>query len=124
MVGLDCHLNPLGADCFVHAAIPIPTVLGGDCRCLSWFALCVVMHARKKRGWLYGMEMDSYKSRISDSILMVLVPNQNRTSPCLKSYGPCLIFFCTKCTHSRVPGLKGGSPFFGTSQFFSYVCRS
>ncbi len=58
-------------------------------------------------GWLYGMEMDSYKFRISDGVLMVLVQKQNRTSPCLKLHASLSQFFGTKHTHSRVPGLKG-----------------
>ncbi len=53
------------------------------------------------------MDMDSYKSRISDGVLMVLVQKQNRTSLCLKSFSPCLNFFGTKGTHYHVPGLKG-----------------
>jgi hypothetical protein len=56
-----------------------------------------------KRGWLYGMEMDLYKSRISDG---VLVQKRNRTSRCLKSHASVSQFFGTKRTHSRVPGLK------------------
>jgi hypothetical protein len=55
----------------------------------------------------YGMEMDSYKSRISDGVLMVLVQKQNRMSLCLKSYTTCLKLFGTKHTHSCIPGLKG-----------------
>ncbi len=48
-------------------------------------------------------------------VLMVLVQKGNRTSPCLKSYGPCLIFFGTKRTHSCKPGVKG-KLFFWNSQ--------
>ena len=61
-----------------------------------------------KRGWLYGMEMDLYKSRISDG---VLVQKQNRMSRCLKLHALVSQFFGTKCTHSHVPGLKGEALF-------------
>ncbi len=44
-------------------------------------------------------------------VLMVLVQKPNRTSLCIKSYGPCLNFFGAKRTHSRVPGLKGEALF-------------
>jgi hypothetical protein len=54
------------------------------------------------------MEMDWYKSRISDG---VLVQKQNRTSQCLKLHASVSQFFGTKCTHSRVPGLKGEALF-------------
>jgi hypothetical protein len=39
------------------------------------------------------MKIDSYKSQILDGVLMVLVQKQNRASPCLKSYNPCLKFW-------------------------------
>jgi hypothetical protein len=68
-------------------------------------------------GWLYGMEMDSYKSRISDG---VLVQNQNRMSRCLKLHASVYQCFGTKRTHSRVPGLKG-KPFFLNLEVF-LVC--
>jgi hypothetical protein len=67
-------------------------------------------------GWLYGMEMDSYKSQILDGVL-VQVQKQNCTSRCLKSHASVSQFFGTKCTHSRVPGLKGEALFFETSFF-------
>jgi hypothetical protein len=51
----------------------------------------------------YGMEMDLYKSQISDG---VLVQTRNRTSRCLKSHASGSHFFGTKRTHFQVPGLK------------------
>ncbi len=57
------------------------------------------------------MEMVSYNSQISDGVLMVLVQNkivQARVSNCMCQ---CLNCFCTKRTHSRVPGLKGEAHF-------------
>jgi hypothetical protein len=48
-----------------------------------------------ERGWLYGMEMDSYKSRILDG---VLVQKQNCTSRCLKLHASVSHFFGTKRT--------------------------
>jgi hypothetical protein len=50
------------------------------------------------------MEMDSYKSRILDG---VLVQKLNRTSWCLKLHASVSQFFGAKRSHSRVPGLKG-----------------
>jgi hypothetical protein len=61
------------------------------------------------------MEMDSYKSRILDG---VLVQKQNRTSQCLKSHVSVSQFFGTKRTHSRIPGLKGEALFSKLSSFF------
>jgi hypothetical protein len=61
-----------------------------------------------KRGWLYGMEMDSYKSQILDG---VLVQKRNRMSQCLKLHASVSQFFSTKRTHSRVPGLMGEALF-------------
>jgi hypothetical protein len=43
--------------------------------------------------------------------LMDLVQRQNPTSTCLKSHAYLSHFFGTKCTHSLVPGLKGGALF-------------
>jgi hypothetical protein len=68
------------------------------------------------RGWLYGMEMDSYKCRILDG---VLVQNQNCTSQCLKLHASVSQFFGTKRTHSCIPGLKGEALFFKTLIFFA-----
>jgi hypothetical protein len=65
----------------------------------------------------YGMEMDSYKSRILDGIL---VQKQNRTSGCLKLHASVSQSFGTKRTHSHVPGLKGEALF---SNFWC-VCQS
>ncbi len=62
------------------------------------------------------MEMDSYKSRISDG---VLVQNRNRTSWCLKSHASVPQCVGTKRTHSRVPGLKG-EPLFSKLPFFLF----
>ncbi len=56
-----------------------------------------------ERGWLSGIDMDLHKSQILDG---VLVQTQNRMSRCLKSHASVSQFFGTKCTHSRVPGLK------------------
>ncbi len=53
-----------------------------------------------------------------------LVQTQNCTSPCLKSYGPCLIYFGTKRTHSCILGLKGEALFLELSSFFCCVYRS
>ncbi len=61
-----------------------------------------------KRGWLYGIKTDSYKSRISDG---VLVQKQNCTSWCLKSHASVSQLFGTKRTHSRIPGRKGEALF-------------
>ncbi len=70
--------------------------------------LCAITPKTQQRGWLYGMEMDLYKSRFLDGgpdgiwykheILRAGVSN------CMRM---CLIFFGTKHTHSFVPGLKG-----------------
>jgi hypothetical protein len=49
------------------------------------------------------MEMDSYKSRILDG---VLIQKRNRTSWCLKSHASSSQFVGTKRTHSHLPGLK------------------
>ncbi len=54
------------------------------------------------------MEMDLYKSQISDG---VLEQKQNPMSCCLKSHASVSQFFGTKRTHSRVPGLKGEALF-------------
>ncbi len=59
-----------------------------------------------------------FKSRILDGVLMVLAQKQNRTSPSLKLYGPCLKCFGTNCTHSRIPGLNGEALFLELSSFF------
>ncbi len=50
------------------------------------------------------MEMDSNKSQILDGVLMVLVYNQNCTSPCLKLYSTCL-----KCLvlNAHIPAYLG-----------------
>jgi hypothetical protein len=67
-------------------------------------------------GWLYGMEMDLYKSRISDS---VLVQKHSRTSQCLELHASVSQFFGTKRTHSHVPGLKGEALFLKPESFFA-----
>jgi hypothetical protein len=67
-------------------------------------------------GWLYGMEMDSYKSQILDG---VLVQKQNRTSRCLKLHVSVSQFFGTKRTHSCVPVLKGEALFLKLHSFFA-----
>jgi hypothetical protein len=67
------------------------------------------------KGVGYGMEMDSYKSRIPDG---VLVQKQNRSSVCLKSHASASQCFGTKRTHSRVPGLKGEALFLKLPSFF------
>jgi hypothetical protein len=69
-----------------------------------------------ERGWLYGMEMDSYKSRISDG---VLVQTRNRTSRCLKLHASVSQFFGTKRTHSHVPELNGEALFLKLLSFFA-----
>ncbi len=68
-----------------------------------------------KWGWLYGMEMDLYKSRISDG---VLVQKRNPTSRCLKLHASVSQFIGSKRTHSRIPGLKGESLFLKLRSFF------
>ncbi len=73
------------------------------------------------RGWLSGMEMDSYESRISNG---VLVQKRNHTSRCLKSHASVSQFFCTKRTHSRVPGLKGEALFLKLLIFFGVSADS
>jgi hypothetical protein len=60
------------------------------------------------------MEMDLYKSRISDG---VLVQKQNRTSRCLKLNASASQFFGTKCTFPHT-WAQGGSPFFQNFHFF------
>jgi hypothetical protein len=37
---------------------------------LSLHCSIKMVGGHEKRGWLYGMEMDSYKSRISDDVLV------------------------------------------------------
>jgi hypothetical protein len=74
----------------------------------------------KKRGWLSGMEMDSYKSRILDGIL---VQKQNRTSRCLKSHASvsqCLVL------NVHIPAYLGSrvKPFFQNIKLFWCVCQS
>ncbi len=68
------------------------------------------------------MEMDLYKSQISDG---VLVQKQNCTSRCLKSHVSVFHFFGTKRTHSHVSGLKGEALFLNLQSFFgvSADCR-
>jgi hypothetical protein len=67
------------------------------------------------RGWLYVMEMDSYKSQILDG---VLVQKRNRMSRCLKLHASVSQFFGTKRTHYRVPGLKGEAVSLKLRSFF------
>jgi hypothetical protein len=69
----------------------------------------------RKMGWLYGMEMDSYKSQILDG---VLVQKRNCTSRCLKLHASASQFFGTKRTHSCGPGLKGEALFSKLPSFF------
>ncbi len=82
-----------------------------------WCQLCFVLRLLK-RGWLYGMEMDSYKSWILDG---VLVQKWNHTSWCLKLHASVSQSFGTKQTRSRIPGLKGEALFLKPSQVF-WVC--
>jgi hypothetical protein len=71
------------------------------------------------------MEMDLYKFRILDGVLMVLVQTRNCMSPCLKSYGLCLnYYFGTKRTHSPLPGLMGEALFLELSSFFDVFADS
>ncbi len=63
------------------------------------------------------MEMDLYKSQISDG---VLAQKQNCMSQCLKSYVSVSQFFGTKHTHSSIPGLKGEALFLKLLRFL--VC--
>ncbi len=60
--------------------------------------------------------MNSYKSRILDG---VLVQKRNRMSRCLKLHASVSHFFGTKCTHSRIPGLKGEALFSKLKSFFA-----
>jgi hypothetical protein len=62
------------------------------------------------------MEMDLYKSRILDG---VLVQTRNRTSRCLKLHASVPQFFGTKRTHSCIPGLKGEALFLKLQSFFA-----
>ncbi len=62
------------------------------------------------------MEMDSYKSRILDG---VLVQKRNRISRCLKLHASVSQFFGIKRTHSRVPGLKGEALFLKLQSYFA-----
>ncbi len=75
-----------------------------------------------KKGVGYGMEMNLYKSRISDG---VLVQKRNRMSRCVKSHASVSQFFGTKRTHFRVPGLKAEALFSKLLSFFgvSADCR-
>jgi hypothetical protein len=57
------------------------------------------------------MEMDSYVSNLGWGVVMVLVQKRNRTRQWLKSHASVSQFFCTKRTHSRIPGLKGEALF-------------
>ncbi len=66
----------------------------------------------------YGMEMDLYKSRILDGIL---VQKRNCMSRCLKSHASVSHFFGTKRTHSRIPGILGDALF---SKLLSFFCLS
>ncbi len=68
------------------------------------------------------MEMNLYKSRILDG---VLVQKQNHMSQSLKSHASTSQFFGTKCTHSRIPGLKGEALFSKLASYFgvSADCR-
>ncbi len=68
------------------------------------------------------MEMDSYKSQISDG---VLVQKQNRTSWCLRSHASVSQFFGPKRTHSRIPGPQGEALFLKLLSVFgvSADCR-
>jgi hypothetical protein len=60
------------------------------------------------------MEMDSYKSRILDG---VLVQKLNRMSQCLKLHASVSQFVGNKRTRSRVPGLKGEALFLKLQSF-------
>jgi hypothetical protein len=70
----------------------------------------------RNRCWLYGTGMDSYKSRISNGVLIVLVQKRNRTSLCLKFYGLCLNFIGTYL------GSRGKHFFQNSQVFFRCVC--
>jgi hypothetical protein len=61
------------------------------------------------------MELDLYKSRILDG---VLVQKRNRMSQCLKLHASASQYFGTKRTHSRISGLKGEAPFSKLPSFF------
>ncbi len=66
--------------------------------------------AQKKGLAMYGMEMNVFKY-LGWGVLMVLVQKRNPTSRCLKLHTSVSQFFGTKCTHSRVPGIKGEALF-------------
>jgi hypothetical protein len=68
--------------------------------------------------WLSGMEMDSYKSRISDG---VLDQKRNRMSRCLKLHVSMSQHIGTKRIHSHVPGVKGEA-LFSKLPFLFWVC--
>ncbi len=89
---------------FLHFSWHLLKMCQISCICKSW----ALQHAK-------GMEMDSYKSWISDG---VLVQKRNRMSRCLKSHASVSQFFGTKCTHSRIPGLKGEALFLTLFSFF------
>jgi hypothetical protein len=80
----------------------IPTI------CITYLVTKFIHPAIPLVGVGYGMEMDSYKSRILDG---VLVQKRNRTSRCLKLHVAVSHIFGTKCTHSRIPGFKGEALF-------------
>jgi hypothetical protein len=88
---------------FIVRGLPI-LLVGANCR-----------NSTKAKGVGYGMDMDLYKSRILDS---VLVQKRNRMSRCLKLHASVSQLFDTKCTHSRVPGLKGEALFLKLRSFF------
>ncbi len=71
----------------------------------------------------YGVEMDSYKSRILDEVSWWFWYKneimQAGVSNCMRQ---CLNFFGTKRTHSQVPGLKGEALYL--DKVFCCVCLS
>jgi hypothetical protein len=76
------------------------------------------------RGWMYvgyGMEMDSYKYRISDGVLMGSGSKKiSYYAVCMRQ---CLNWFITKRTHSCVAGLNGEALFLELLRFFCCECQ-
>jgi hypothetical protein len=72
------------------------------------------------RGWLYGMEMDLYKSQFLDG---VLVQKKNCTSRCLKLHASVSQFLGLNV---HIPAYLGsrGKPFFETFKLFRMIGRN
>jgi hypothetical protein len=63
------------------------------------------------------MEMDSYKSRILDGVLMGSGTKMKSHEPVLQIACVSVSIFCTNCTLSRVPGFMGEALFWNFKFF-------